>query len=202
MFVETGTNWRWPAMLGLALSALGLLPAPALSQQSTAAKPASDAAVRIERDGITLELAPLPREAVEAFMVGRGLSVADAAIAAERGCIFRSAIGNAATDPGGPELRLKLSDWRISPDAGGAPRPPLLRTDWDAFWHARELAEASAVAFHWALFPPEQIFAPTDHNWGLMTFGLPPGAKFSLDVTWMIGSKVHSGRFDGLSCAP
>lgn len=192
---------RVVARLSCTLMLMPVASAVVSAQHSTAMKPLSETVFQIEREGLTLELAPLPREAVRAFMIGRGLSQEDAALAAERGCIFRSAIGNAATSPEGPALRVALSDWRVHPD-GGASRGLALRQHWDAFWRARKLAEASAVAFHWALFPSEQVFAPTDHNWGFLSFELPPGTRFSLDVSWTTGASTYTDRLDGLTCAP
>ncbi|MGD9783643.1 MAG: hypothetical protein AB7E80_08460 [Hyphomicrobiaceae bacterium] len=160
-----------------------------------------DAAVhRIERDGLKLELAPLTREQARAFILGRGFDAADADFAFATGCIHRSAIGNAYGSAGGPEIRVLLTEWRVLAE-GRDESPPLVRADWDRIWQGRGLVGAPAVAFHWALFPAEQVFAPIDHNWGFITPGLPPGTRFSLDVSWRHDGQLHRHRIDGLECA-
>lgn len=171
------------------------------AQRSTASKPPAEVVHKLERDGLTLEMAPLSHEQVTAFLVGRGLSSADAALAARRGCFFRSALGNTTTTPQGPEVRIALGEWRVDV-VGVEPGRLGLREDWDAFWRARNLAEAPSVAFHWALFPSEQVFAPTDHNWGFLAFMLAPATPFTLDVTWSTAGAPHHARLEGLRCAP
>jgi hypothetical protein len=186
--------------LGLSVIAAVLAVGDVLAQESRAKKPPSDVVHRLEHNGLSLEMAPLSFEQVSAFLVGRGLSKDDAELAARRGCIFRSALGNTATTPNSPHVAIKLEEWRIlRPDK--VPAKLGLREDWDMFWRARGLAEAPSVAFHWALFPSEQIFAPTDHNWGFLSFMLAPGMAFSLEVKWRTGGSPHSVRFDGLRCA-
>lgn len=155
--------------------------------------------------GLSLELAPLTRDQVVAFLVGRGMGSAHAAQASQRGCFFRSAIGHAAAHAGSdkapPTISLALGDWRVETE-GAPPRPPGRREDWDAYWAAEGVSGPSAVAFHWALFPSEQVFAPGDHNWGFLTFMLAPGSTFALEVAWRQGETSHSKRFEALECAP
>lgn len=171
------------------------------AQESQAVKPPSDMVHRLERDGLTLEMAPLSFEQATAFFVGRGLSKEDAELAARRGCFFRSAIGNTASAPGDPAVRIKLGAWRVSA-SGKADGRLGLREDWDGFWRARGLGEAPSVAFHWALFPSEQVFAPTDHNWGFLSFMLAPGTSFALNIAWQTGDTMHRARVDDMRCAP
>lgn len=181
------------------------LPRMVLAQAQSNAPPleGSDAvAVRhIARDGLKLEIAPLTRVQIEAFLVGRGLSRSDAGKAAVRGCFFRSAIANAATQPEAAEVRIVLGDWRVSAGTDQA-RAPGMREDWDAYWASEKVSGAPAVAFHWAHFPSEQTFAAGDHNWGFLTFMRPPGSTFALDVVWHRGGERHHARLENLTCAP
>ena len=155
--------------------------------------------VRIERDGLKLELAPLEPDRVRAFFTARGFTAADADHIVATGCVFRSAIGSAYQQAGEPEIRAALAEWRVTL-AGEAGRPPQTREDWEAIWKQRGVGEEPATAFYWSLFPTEQTFAPTDYNWGFLTFGLPPGARFDLELAWSSADKVHNARLEGLTC--
>ena len=190
---------RW-ALTVLAGGGAAILPGLAHAQQSSAPKPPTESVHRLEREVLTLEMAPLSREQVTAFFVGRGMSSQAAALAAERGCIFRSAIGNRVGEAGGPQLRIALAEWQVAAD-GQPPSRLGLREDWDRFWAERKMDEGPAVAFHWALFPTRLVFAPTDHNWGFLSFMLAPGTPFALEVAWHVGDKAHSARIEGLRCA-
>ncbi len=190
--------------VSVALLGGGLLAAGGASlhaQESSARKPPSDVVHRLERDGLSLEMAPLSFEQVTGFFVGRGLSKEDAELAARRGCFFRLAIGNTFTAPADPSVRIALGAWRVV-GIDTATGKLGLREDWDRFWRGRGLAEVPSVAFHWALFPSEQVFAPTDHNWGFLSFMLAPGTAFALDIAWQTGNQPHRARVNNMGCAP
>lgn len=155
--------------------------------------------VRIERDGLKLELAPLTPDQVRAFFTARGFSSADAEHIVATGCVFRSAIGSAFSRAGDPEVRAALAEWRVI-TAGESARPPRTREDWEAVWQERGVGEEPATAFYWSLFPTEQTFAPTDYNWGFLTFGLPPGTRFAAELRWSNAGKKHSAQLEGLEC--
>lgn len=161
----------------------------------------ADGARRISRDGLSLELAPLPHEQSRAFLVARGFPEADARWAAERGCFFRSAIANSASAANAPSIDIALGAWRVTAVGAATGKPLLTREGWDGEWRARAAGEAAAVAFHWALFPTAQTFAPTDHNWGFLTFDLPAGTRFALDIVWRVGGREATARIDDLECA-
>jgi hypothetical protein len=155
--------------------------------------------VRLERDGLKLEMAPLAPDQVRAFFLARGFSSQDAEHIVATGCVFRTAIGSSFVKGGDPEVRVALASWRINPE-GKPPKMPRAREDWEAIWKQRGVGEEPATAFYWSLFPTEQSFAPTDYNWGFLTFGLPPGARFALELRWSGSGKVHSARLENLEC--
>lgn len=159
----------------------------------------ASAPIRLERDGLKLELAPLEPDQVRAFFTARGFTSADAEHIVATGCVFRSAIGSAFTKVGDPEVSAALAEWRITPP-GEAPRPPRAREDWEAIWKQRGVAEEPATAFYWSLFPTEQTFSATDYNWGFLTFGLAPGTRFTLDLAWRSAGQTHTARMEGLEC--
>jgi len=154
---------------------------------------------RLDRDGLKLELAPLAPDQVRAFFTARGFTSADADHIVATGCVFRSAIGSAFRKPDDPEVRSALVEWRVTP-AGQSARPPRMREDWETEWRQRSVGEEPATAFYWSLFPTEQTFAPTDYNWGFLTFGLPPGTRFAVELRWSSAGKIYSAQVEGLEC--
>ena len=39
-----------------------------------------------------------------------------------------------------------------------------------------------------------------DYNWGMSSYGLPPGSQFDLVFTWKREGKSFEGRIDNVSC--
>jgi hypothetical protein len=176
----------------LALAGIFHLPAvSATAQESTARK--------LEQNGLKLEIAPLLPDQVRAFFLGRGFSATDADHIVTTGCVFRSAIGSAFRNTGEPAVSVSLSRWRVRQTSGEA-HPPVTRDKWAVHWKKRAIGEDAATAFHWALFPAEQTFAPTDYNWGLLTFGLPPATRFTLELYWRTGERDYNARLENLQC--
>lgn len=157
-------------------------------------------AIRVEQDGLKVELAPLGADPVRAFLLARGFPADDTEHVVESACLFRSAIGSAHTGKGAPEVAVTLTQWHVTP-AVGEPAAPMVREDWEPVWKARSVPEDAATAFYWALFPTEQVFYPNDYNWGFLTFGLPAGTMFELQLSWSSGGSVHNTTIKGLQCA-
>lgn len=132
-----------------------------------------------------------------AYFQGRRFQPGDAERVA-LACVFQTIIRNPA-DAAVP-LDLDLSEWRVVP-AHGKPRPPPLEIDWQAEWERRQVSQSARVAFRWSLFPTRQTFQPGDWNMGMVTFGLPPGSHFDLDLTWRQGDKPRRLRLDEMRCA-
>lgn len=188
----SGCESARPQLVAALIALASIAPLPAAAQ---------DAAVRtLERDGLKLELAPIEPDAVRAFFLGRGFRAEDTELLVREGCMFRSAIGSQATSADAPPVTVTLTRWQVTPD-GAPPRPPLTREDWERTWAELKVAEDASVAFYWALFPTEQMFSPSDYNWGMLTFGLAAGTRFALDVAWSTGGKDHTERLEGLACA-
>lgn len=156
--------------------------------------------VRLEQQGLKLEMAPLDADQVRAFFLARGYPAADTQHIAETACLFRSAIGSSFNEKDSPETTVTLTAWRVTA-TGIAPSAPKLREEWETVWKARGVPEDAATAFYWSLFPTEQTFSPTDYNWGFLTFGLPPGTTFDLTLAWRTGGTRHHTTIKGLQCA-
>lgn len=178
------------ALLAVGLLALGSLPA----------FPQAREPVRLEQQGLKLEMAPLDADQVRAFFLARGFPAADTQHIAETACLFRSAIGSSFKEKDALETTVELSAWRVAA-TGIATSAPKLREEWETVWKARGVPEDAATAFYWSLFPTEQTFSPTDYNWGFLTFGLPPGTTFDLTLAWRTGGTRHHTTIKGLQCA-
>lgn len=153
----------------------------------------------LDRDGLKLELTPLTLDQARAFFLGRGFLIKDAEYIVATGCMFRSAIGSAYLNSDDPGITVTLTQWRITPAEGGL-LAPRTREDWEAVWKVRAVDDDAATAFYWSLFPTEQTFAPTDYNWGFLSFGLAPGARFNLDLNWRSSGLPYTARMEGLEC--
>lgn len=154
---------------------------------------------RWQGDGLRLETAALVHDQVRGFFIGRGFDDAGVNTLVNEACLFRSAIGNGATDPKAPIVTIDQRDWRVF--VNGQAHKLRTRNDWAPVWDRLGVEMEQRVAFKWALFPPQQEFKPADYNWGMITFGLPPGTRFDLDVVWHEGEAKRTKRFKGMECA-
>ena len=50
--------------------------------------------------------------------------------------------------------------------------------------------------------PTRQHFEPGDYNWGMTSYGLPPGSRFDLRLRITVGGKPLEALVEGLECAP
>ncbi len=78
----------------------------------------------------------------------------------------------------------------------------ILREDWEKIWKAKAVPEGVQAAFYWSLFPTQQVYAPTDYNWGGITVPLPAGTVFDLHIWWKRGATEYTGLIKGLKCRP
>jgi hypothetical protein len=175
----------------MAALAVAAVPPRAMAQETAVHK--------LERDGLRLETAPLAPDQVRAFFLARGFAAAEAEHIVDAGCVFRSAIGSAYATADAPPVAVSLATWKVTAAAGDA-TAPRTRETWEAEWQRRSVGEEAKTAFYWSLFPTEQTFAATDYNWGFLTFGLPPGTRFALDVAWQSAGQQHTARLEGLEC--
>jgi hypothetical protein len=104
---------------------------------------------------------------------------------------------NAGAAGSGP-VAFDLREWRVHAD--DETRPLLVRSDWEAEWAARDLPLPARIAFEWSLLPTTQEYAPGDYNWGMTSYGLPPGSRFDLSFTWRHRGELHHGRIEDIEC--
>ncbi len=168
--------------------------------------------VMFEQAGYRLELFAQKKEGAKAFMVGREMSAKNAGFYSQKVCSFGSAQGNILGKKTDDSIEIDLTKWRAVPQAQkGAQKAAqskaaavklMVREDWEKIWQAKGVAEDVQAAFYWSLFPTQQIYAPTDYNWGGITVPLPAGTVFDLHIWWKRGTKEYTAMIKGLKCRP
>lgn len=149
-------------------------------------------------DGASFTFNQLLPDQSRAYFQGRGFQPMDAEPMA-LACVFQTIVRNPA-DADVP-IEMDLSEWRVIP-AQGNPGPPRLEIDWQEEWEPRGIGQSARIAFRWSMFPTRQTFQPGDWNMGMVTFGLPPGDRFDLELAWRQGNEPRRMHLDEMRCAP
>lgn len=144
--------------------------------------------------GISLRLVQLLPDQTRAFFLGRGFE-ADAADRVGRSCVFQTIFRN----DGARAVEYDSSRWSILYRS----EQLSLRTRevWDREWEARGIDEAARIAFRWSLLPTVQRFQPGDQNWGMTSFGVPPGERFDLSLTVRVDGEPVTAEIPSIACA-
>ena len=115
-------------------------------------------------------------------------------------CMTQTIIRNSGKSGSGQAVSIDLAQWRMH--YKGKTRGIKLKEQWLASWSDEDASPAAKLVVRWGLFPTQQEYLPDDYNWGLTTFGIPPGSVFDLTVTWQEGGKSRSGKIRNIVCAP
>lgn len=115
-------------------------------------------------------------------------------------CMFQTIIRNTGASGLERKLAIDLTRWRIH--HGGATRELMMKEPLLASWDEADASEAARLVIRWGMFPTRQEYLPSDYNWGLTAYGIPPGSKFDLDVSWTEDSKPYNGTIRDVVCAP
>jgi hypothetical protein len=130
-----------------------------------------------------------------AFFAARGFPP-EAADRIGRGCVFKTIVKNGAQADQGIEYHM--DQWRVVRQKDS--NAPVLKEVWAREWQERGLPEAARIAFQWALLPSHQHLEPGDYNWGMTSFGLPPGTDFDLEVRLRRDGAAETGMIRGMRC--
>ena len=115
-------------------------------------------------------------------------------------CMFQTIIRNTGRSGSGQAVSVDLTQWRMR--HAGTTRGILLKEPLLASWSDADASPAAKLVVRWGMFPTQQEFQPSDYNWGLTAYGVPPGAEFDLEVAWTEGGAPHSASIEGIVCAP
>ena len=144
--------------------------------------------------GISIQLIQRTPDQTRAFFQARDFSSSDSDIIA-KSCVFQTIFRNDGEKP----LSFNLDEWQISHQ--GDHHSILTREHWDKIWQQSEATQASQIAFRWALLPTQQQFEPGDYNWGMTSFGLPPGETFNLTLKVTLDGNPISSSISDIVCA-
>lgn len=145
---------------------------------------------KIVEQGFGLELIQLYPDYVQAVYASRDLPkvVLDGI---RKYCVF----GTVARNETDGELSYRVADWRyVTP--GGKARSLKTKSEWLDEWRRHD------VDYGWSILPDDITFDPGDWAQGFTTVKLPPGSRFDLIYSWSHHGRTHTGRLNGLACAP
>jgi hypothetical protein len=116
------------------------------------------------------------------------------------GCMFQTIIRNSGKSLTGQAVSIDLTQWRMQ--HAGKTGSILLKEPLLASWSDEDADTAAKLVIRWGMFPTNQEYLPGDYNWGLTAYGIPPGSRFDLVVTWQEGETQRSGEIRDIVCAP
>ena len=152
----------------------------------------------LEHD-FSLQLIQRLPDQTRAFFQARGFSKDEADRIATH-CVLQAIGKNTSHLPNGSSIEYNLADWTLL--VNGKQQKIKLKSDWEHEWAQHEhVSKAARIAFRWATFPSQQNFEPDgDFNWGMISFGLPPGAVFDLQVKWRQNNQLHQQWIKQIQC--
>lgn len=144
----------------------------------------------VEGPGLSLQLIQMLPDYVAAVYASRGLPPAVLeSIAAY--CVFGTIVTNTSDE----QVSYRVADWRYL-SADGRQHRVRTKSEWLDEW------QKMGVAYRWSILPDDQTFEPGDWSQGFTTIALPPDSVFTLLYSWRYRDETHSGKIEGLRCAP
>ncbi len=151
-----------------------------------------------KNDYMSLRLVQRLPDQTRAYFAGRGFGKNDVSDIAGH-CFFQTVYKNISGPDKKRVIEHDIRDWRYHYKGKSYRMKP--REEWKPIWQKRKVGQAQIVAYEWSLFPSMQKFESGDYNWGMSVFFLPHGAKFDLDIAWVVDGKSQSTRIEGITCA-
>lgn len=149
---------------------------------------------RATRDAVTLFANPLGLAWRMAFYRARGFA-AEAIRPYAQSCGFSFAMQNG----GAAALRTRLADWRAVGVDGRVVRLRL-PAEWEVRWAEAQVPEAARIAFRWAQFQAENVFAAGDWIMGMATLDAPLPDGFRLIARYHDEKGDHEIVLEQLAC--
>jgi len=149
-----------------------------------------------DNNGFYLELTQRLPDQTRGYFESRGFDLASTEIAGTS-CIFQTMIKNSGTDPS-IIITADLNEWQVV--SGEMKKPMLLREYWQILWLDRDQSESARIAFEWSLLPTKVEYEINDYNWGMSSYGLPPGSHFDLEFSWYSNGEKFSGKISDVVC--
>lgn len=133
-----------------------------------------------------------------AFFAARQFGAADVERIANS-CVFQTVYKNTAVEKTSTVIEYDLADWQVRHN--GTIKPLKLKKTWLAEWDKRNTPAAAKIAFEWSLLPSKHHLLVGDYSWGMMTFDLPPGEIFDLNIVWKKDGRVQHATIPAIECA-
>jgi len=149
-----------------------------------------------DNNGFYLKLTQRLPDQTRAYFEARGFDQDSVEIAATS-CLFQTMIKNTGKDFG-VTVNAELSDWKVV--SGGNSKSMLLREYWQKLWLDRKQSQSARVAFEWSLLPSRMKYDVNDYNWGMSSYGLPPGSRFDLLFSWTRKGIKYNGKISDVIC--
>lgn len=146
--------------------------------------------------GVQFRLTQRLPDQTRAFFLARGFDARNADELATQ-CVFQSMFKNIGQPNSGP-VSIDLTKWRVITPKGI--QHVLTREDWMPKWESRQLSQPARIAFEWSLIPTQQVYEPDDYNWGMTSYGLPPGTRFDLEFNWRRNDRNETGVIRDVVC--
>ena len=180
------------------MAVLGV-PQVAMSEVSRGADPVTRLKFWLwAEQGVLLELKQRLPDQTRGLLESWGFDAPSREVAAHA-CVMQTMFRNTGgTVDGG--VTIDLRHWNVISAAGTGKM--LLREHWRETWSGRGVPPAASQPFNWGLLPTSQAYDPGDYNWGLSSYGLPPGAVFDLEFSWVRDGESFTARIEDIECAP
>jgi len=149
-----------------------------------------------DNGGFYLELTQRLPDQTRGYFESRGFDSSSTEIAGTS-CIFQTMIKNSGTDAS-KVITANLNEWRVI--MADIKKPMLLREYWQQLWLDRGQSQSARIAFEWSLLPTKVVYEINDYNWGMSSYGLPPGSHFDLEFSWYSNGEKYSGRINDVAC--
>ena len=146
-------------------------------------------------DGVSLRLVQRLPDQTRAYLLARGFDKQSADLVA-RNCLFGSMFRNDGERP----LDFDLEQWEMFHE--GEAKRMMTRERWRKGLEEAGVSKSGRIAFNWSLMPTRQHFESGDYNWGMTSYGLPPGSRFDLKLKIDLGGEPVEALIRGLECAP
>ncbi len=153
---------------------------------------------KLIQGALSLEIIQRLPDQTRGFFLARGFS---REIANDIGtqCVLQTIGKNTTLAGKEAAISYNLKDWIVR--TATETRGIKLKEQWSDEWQGEDVNEAAKLAFRWATFPTAQSFEPGgDYNWGMISFGLPPGSLFDLQVTWKEDNEIQSNWIRQIEC--
>lgn len=149
--------------------------------------------------GASVRLVQRLPDQTRGYFMARGFGVKEAELIAQS-CVFQTVFSNLTGKQNGSDLAYDLDQWRIVQKQHQ--QKPRTREDWESVWRKRGVAQPLWLAFKWSLLPTRQTYHPGDYNWGMSIFGLEPGSRFDLHLSWQQLGQRQEIVIPDMQCAP